>query len=53
MWSNVDLSPHTHIVLIDDVITSGAHFAACKRKIRTNYPNMDIVGVFWAKSIRQ
>ena len=39
------------IVLIDDVITSGAHFNACKRILTKNIPGIEVVGVFWAKTV--
>lgn len=36
------------IVLVDDVLTSGAHFAACKSLIRAQNERAEIVGVFLA-----
>lgn len=43
--------PPSSIILIDDVITHGAHFAACKRMIQENHPHTNVRGVFWAKTI--
>lgn len=40
-----------HVILIDDVITSGAHFKACKRLIREHCPEIEVAGVFWARAI--
>ena len=40
-----------HVILIDDVLTSGAHFKACKRLIKEHHPNLEVVGVFWARAI--
>ena len=38
------------LVLLDDVITSGAHFKACYDFIRENGYQGEIAGVFWAKT---
>ena len=38
------------IVVFDDVITSGAHYSACKDILSKRYPTVDIIGLFWAKS---
>lgn len=40
----------THVILIDDLLTSGAHFKACKRKIQEN-ARVEVIGVFWAKAV--
>lgn len=39
------------IVLVDDVITSGAHFKACQRLIKENKPRISIIGIFWARTV--
>lgn len=39
-----------HLVVIDDVLTSGAHFAAAYRHLHQRFPEARITGVFWAKS---
>ena len=39
------------IVLVDDVITTGAHFKACQRMIREYHPEVEIAGAFWAKVV--
>lgn len=49
-WKGLRTSP-AHIVLVDDVITSGAHFKACQRLIHEHHPDIEIAGVFWAKVI--
>ena len=38
------------IVIVDDVITSGAHYIACKSILSKHFPDTDIIGLFWAKS---
>ncbi len=38
--------------LIDDVLTNGAHFKACQRKIQEFAPGHRVVGVFWARTKR-
>ena len=40
-----------HLILIDDVLTSGAHFVACKRLVQEHHPVLPVLGVFWAKTI--
>ncbi len=42
--------PSSVIVIIDDVLTSGAHFSAAFKHIRSRLPNAEIVGLFWAKA---
>lgn len=42
-----------HLVLIDDVLTTGSHFKACQRLARENMPGIDVFGVFWARRIWQ
>lgn len=37
------------VFLIDDVITTGGHFAACKAAIKPYFPHAQIVGVFLAR----
>ncbi|WP_139651298.1 hypothetical protein [Raoultibacter phocaeensis] len=42
--------PEAEVVfLIDDVITTGGHFAACRNAIRPLFPKAKIVGVFLAR----
>ncbi len=41
------------LFLIDDVITSGSTFRACKSFLHQNCPNLDVVGAFWARSVRR
>jgi len=43
--------PTNLVLLVDDVLTSGAHFRACKRLIQEHHPNVRVVGVFWAKTV--
>ena len=38
------------IILVDDVITTGSHFVACKRMISEHHSDVEIVGIFWAKT---
>ena len=44
---------HSQIIIVDDVVTSGAGFKACQRIILENIPAMQVVGVFWARSIHK
>lgn len=36
------------VILIDDVITKGTHYVACRDLIREKYPEISIIGVFLA-----
>ncbi len=46
------IPPRTQgLFLIDDVVTTGAHFNACKRIICEQHPGMDVCGIFLAKTI--
>jgi predicted amidophosphoribosyltransferase len=40
----------TKVLLIDDVVTTGAHFIACNNKIKGQYPDIEIFGLFLAKT---
>jgi len=51
VWDGVS-RPTRSIVLVDDVITSGAHFKACQRMLQMELRGIAVVGVFWAKAIR-
>lgn len=39
------------IILVDDVLTTGAHFVACSNVIESAYPTKIICGAFWAKQV--
>lgn len=40
-----------HLVLVDDVITTGSHFKACQKMVLENVPTIKVFGIFWAKTI--
>ena len=40
-----------HLILIDDVITTGDQFKACQKLAQENSPSLSVIGVFWAKTI--
>lgn len=44
-------SAETHIVIIDDMITAGAHLKAMSRVLRERFPGVPISGVFLAKRV--
>jgi hypothetical protein len=50
-WNNISNNNCETIYLIDDVITAGAHFKACQRKIYDNVRNVKVIGIFWARTI--
>jgi hypothetical protein len=39
------------IVVLDDVLTSGAHFTAARRHIQGTFPEATVIGIFWAKAV--
>lgn len=40
----------TVLMLLDDVLTSGAHFSAARRCLLERFPGTDVRGMFWAKA---
>jgi hypothetical protein len=41
------------VILLDDVITDGKHFKVCQELLTNRYGNIDVVGLFIARRIRQ
>jgi len=39
----------TNILVIDDVLTAGAHFAGMKRRLLERFPGVGLYGVFYAR----
>ena len=37
------------VFFVDDLITSGGHFRACKTVFNKKYPDIQFIGVFWAR----
>ncbi len=48
-WQGEDLSSINHLIVCDDVITSGAHFRAISNFLRQNGYNNKITGLFFAR----
>ena len=49
VWNGFSSDEIDTIIILDDVITTGAHFKAWKEVIKQNYPNVKyIYGFFWA-----
>ena len=42
----------THIVLVDDVLTTGSHFKGAMMVLQQRYPGVPIVGLFLARATR-
>lgn len=38
--------PSNKIVLVDDILTNGTHFKACKRLIQEHIPGCEVIGLF-------
>lgn len=43
--------PKDVVILVDDVLTTGAHFVAAKNVILTKYPQVRVVGFFIARRV--
>lgn len=39
----------TDVLVIDDVLTAGAHFAGVKRRLLERFPGVRVYGVFYAR----
>ena len=50
-WNGFQRGVPRHIILVDDVITSGGHFKACKDLIEENCPEICVLGIFWARRV--
>ena len=46
----VNPSPE-RVMVFDDVLTKGAHFKAMQTVIKTQYPNIPVVGMFFAHTV--
>lgn len=44
-------APRQTIILVDDVLTTGAHFVACRNVIRAAHPNARVIGFFVARRV--
>lgn len=43
--------PHRILAIMDDVLTSGAHYEAARQHLLSQFPSAQIIGMFWAKSV--
>lgn len=41
------------VIVLDDVITTGGHFKASKQVIHAHHPEIRVIGVFWAMTVRE
>lgn len=49
-WGSFQGSP-SRVAIVDDVITCGTHFKACQRLIKQHAPDVEVWGVFWARTV--
>ena len=49
-WEGLS-QPAPIIFIVDDVITSGSHFKACKKMLLENTENIEAHGVFWTATV--
>lgn len=48
-WNGFATAPSTTVLIIDDVLTSGAHYKAWKEIILENDPRVkSVIGIFWS-----
>ena len=41
------------VVVVDDLLTSGAHFRAAQRVLSRHFPDIDVVGLFLARRVME
>lgn len=46
-------SSERYVVLVDDVLTTGAHYAACKRVVRNKFPDVVVLGLFLSVHVNE
>jgi len=51
LYQLVGPRPKSHVVLVDDVLTTGAHFIAAKNVIRAAYSGTNVYGFFMARRV--
>lgn len=51
-WRGFEGEEPKAIILIDDVITCGTNFKACQQLLRQHCPEIVVIGVFWARTVR-
>jgi hypothetical protein len=49
-WLGVSAGCGT-LVIIDDVLTTGAHYQACRRLVTQHAPHVRVAGLFWARTV--
>jgi hypothetical protein len=50
-WNGFTTNPVNNVLLVDDVITTGGKFKACKRLILEHHPGATVYGIFWARTV--
>jgi hypothetical protein len=51
-WLGFNGDPPATLIVVDDVITSGAHYRAYKRMVREHHEGISVIGVFWGKTTK-
>ncbi len=49
-WRGLSVGCQT-LVLVDDVLTTGAHYQACKRILAREAAGVRVAGLFWARTV--
>lgn len=47
-WIGFRNQPVDRLIVVDDVLTSGAQFKAYKATVQKHCPELDVIGVFWS-----
>lgn len=50
-WKGFEDDCPEEVYIIDDVITSGGHFRACKEIVQENCPETSVIGIFFCKTV--
>lgn len=48
-WPMINGIRGTELYVLDDVLTSGSTFRACKQLLNATHPNITVGGIFWAR----
>jgi hypothetical protein len=51
VWLGFQSQNVNTIVIVDDVITSGCKFKACKQLILEHHPDAMVIGLFWGRTV--
>ena len=50
-WAGFEEEPPERIYLVDDVLTRGTSYRACKLLLQKHHPGLEVIGLFWTRCI--